>query len=353
MRLDRVGVRVEGNRTEETSLARLRFEACSSGARIEDSPASRDVKLKAAILMATKNDVVYTARPSLRRPYMVVGLNGWVDGGEAATGSLRFLQRKLRPRKLAEIPLGRFHVYQVPGQLSLRPHCRVEEGLLKEYLPQRNVFYYWVNPHGDRDVILFQGVEPNLNWEEYAAAVLGVAREFEVSRIYMLGGVLDKTPHTREPGVSCVCTSEELRDELAQHDMDFVDYEGPGGVRTTLMYLCQRLHLEMALLHVHVTYYPEFNMVITHNPKAIRAVLKRLNRLLSLDLDLGELDRQSREFEARLSYMALQNREFQSYVEALEKDYGEPESGDAPELSADEAVQAVEELLRGHSDDEG
>ncbi|MBE9505929.1 MAG: PAC2 family protein [Chloroflexi bacterium] len=303
--------------------------------------------------MARQSDVVYTARPSLRQPYMVIGLNGWVDGGETATGSLRFLRRKLRPRKLAEIPLGRFHVYQVPGQLSLRPHCRVEEGLLKQYLPQRNVFYYWVNPHGDRDVILFQGVEPNLNWEEYAAAVLGVAREFEVSRIYMLGGVLDKTPHTREPGVSCVCTSEELRDDLAHRDIDFVDYEGPGGIRTTLMYLCQRLHLEMALLHAHVTYYPEFNMVITHNPKAIRAVLKRLNRLMSLDLDLGELDRQAGEFEARLSYMALQNREFQSYVEALEKDYAEPEANDAPELSADEAVHAVEELLRGHSDDEG
>ena len=51
--------------------------------------------------------------------------------------------------------------------------------------------------------------------------------------------------------------------------------------------------------------------------------------------------------------MALQNREFQSYVEALEKDYGEPEVDDAPELSADEAIHAVEELLRGHSDDEG
>ncbi len=303
--------------------------------------------------MAGKNDVVYTAHPSLRQPYMVVGLNGWVDGGETATGSLRFLRRKLRPRKLAEIPLGRFHVYQVPGQLSLRPYSRVEEGILKEYRPQRNVFYYWENPHGDRDVILFQGAEPNLNWEQYSAAVLGVAREFEVSRIYMLGGVLDKTPHTREPAVSCVCTSEELRDELAQYGIDPTDYEGPGGVRTTLLYLCQRLHLEMAILHARATYYPEFNMVIAHNPKAIRAVVKRLNRLLLLDLDLGELDRQSSEFEARISYMALQNREFRSYVEALEKEYGEPQPDDTPEFSPDEAVQAVEELLRDHSNDKG
>jgi proteasome assembly chaperone (PAC2) family protein len=303
--------------------------------------------------MAAKSDVVYTAHPSLRQPYMVVGLDGWVDGGETATGSLRFLRRKLRPRKLAEIPLGRFHVYQVAGQLSLRPYSRVEEGLLKEYRPQRNTFYYWVNPHADRDVILFQGTEPNINWDDYAAAILEVAREFEVSRIYMLGGVLDKTPHTREPGVSSVCTSAEVRDELARSGIEFTNYEGPGGIRTTLVHMCQKAGQEMAILHARATYYPEFNMVIAHNPKAIRAVLKRLNRLLSLDLDLGELDRQSREYEARISYMALQNREFRSYVEALEKEYGEPESNDARDLSADEAVHAVEKLLRDHSDDEG
>ena len=79
--------------------------------------------------MPRKSDVVYAAHPPLRQPRMVLALDGWVDGGEAATGSVRFLRRKLRPRKLAEIPAGRFHVYQVPGQLSLRPYTRVEEGL--------------------------------------------------------------------------------------------------------------------------------------------------------------------------------------------------------------------------------
>jgi proteasome assembly chaperone (PAC2) family protein len=283
---------------------------------------------------------------------MVLALDGWVDGGEAATGSLRFLRRKLKPRKLAEIPAGRFRVYQVPGQLSLRPYSRVEEGLVKEYRPPRNVFHYWENPHGERDIVLFEGSEPNMNWDDYVAAITGVAREFEVSRIYMLGGVLDKTPHTREPAVSSVCTSAGLRDELRVYGIEPVDYEGPGGIRTALVYECQKQSIEMAVLHSRVTYYPEFNMVIAHNPKAIRALVRRLNKLLDLRLDLGDLDKETKDFEARIGYMALQNREFRTYVEALEKEYPATGGDDFVDLTADGAVQAAEEFLRGHADDE-
>ncbi|MBN1856458.1 MAG: PAC2 family protein [Dehalococcoidia bacterium] len=302
--------------------------------------------------MPKKSNVIYSAHPELRQPHMIVALNGWVDGGESATGSLRFLRRKLRPLKLAEIPASHFQVCQMPGELSLRPYSRIEEGLLKEYRSQRNTFYFWVNPEGDRDVILFNGSEPNLNWEEYAAAILEVVREFGVARIYMLGGVLDRIPHTREPNVTCACTDLALRDELAEHGIEPLSYEGPGGIRTTLLYLSQKLHVEMAVLHARVTYYPEFNVVIARNPRAIRALVRRLVNLLSLNIDFDELDREVQEFERRITYMALQNHEFQAYIEAMEKEYSESETPDSSRAQAEDAIQAVEELLRGHLDDE-
>lgn len=281
---------------------------------------------------------------------MVLALDGWVDGGEAATGSLHYLRRKLKAHKFAGIPPGRFTINQVPGQLAMRPYTRVEDGLVKEYRPKRNVFCFWENPFGERDVILFQGTEPNLCWDEYAAAILKVAREFEVSRIYMLGGVLDKTPHTREPAVSSVSTGAQLRDELRAYDIDPVDYEGPGGIRTALVHTCQRLSLEMAVLHVRVTYYPEFNMVIAHNPKAIRALVTRLNLLLGLRLELADLDKETKDFEARIGHMVLHNREFRAYVEALEKEYPAETASEFTDMSAGDAVQAAEEFLRGCSD---
>ena len=297
--------------------------------------------------MNWRENVIIAERPELRRPYMGCGIGGWVDGGEAATGSIQYLVRKLRAKRFAEIPISRFHIFQMPGQLSLRPHIRIEDGILKEHRFPQNQFFYWVNPNADNDLILFLGTEPNLNWEEYADAILGVAEEFAVIRIYLLGGVLDKTPHTREPGVSCACSSDQLKEEMRKYSMQFSNYEGPGSFSTTLLRICQDRRGQMVSLTTRATYYPEFNIVIPHNPKAIRAVVSRLNHLLCLNLDISDLDKQAEEFEAKLDFMASQNPAFQTYIEELEKDFIEVTYEEPLEMSPDEAVRLAEEFLKG------
>ncbi len=301
--------------------------------------------------MDRRENVIIVEKPKLRHPYMVCGISGWVDGGEAATGSIQYLVRKLEARRFAEIPIDRFHLFQVPGQLSLRPHIRIEDGVLKEHHFPQNQFFYWVNPDADNDLILFLGTEPNLNWEEYAEAILGVAEEFAVVTIYLLGGVLDKTPHTREPDVSCACSSDQLREEMRKYSVQFSNYEGPGSFSTTLLHICQDRRGQMVSITARATYYPEFSIVISHNPKTIRAVVRRLNHLLHLNLDMSDLDRQAEEFEAKLSFMASQNPRFQAYVEEMEKDFTEVKYEEPLEMSPDEAVRLAEEFLRGKRED--
>jgi len=298
-----------------------------------------------------RGDVIIVEKPRLRHPYMVCGISGWVDGGESATGSIRYLVRKLKVKRFAEIPIDKFHIFQVPGQLSLRPQIRIEDGILKEHRFPQNQFFYSVNPDADNDLILYLGTEPNLNWWEYAEAILGVAEEFAVSRIYLLGGVLDKTPHTKEPGVSCTCSSDQLKEEMRKYRMHFTNYEGPGRFGNTLLYICQKRQVQMVSITAKTTYYPEFNIVVSHNPKAIRAVVRRLNGLLRLNLDVSDLDREAEEFEAKLELMASHNPEFQAYVEKLEKDFIEVKYEEPLDISASEAVQIAEELLKEKKQD--
>ena len=301
--------------------------------------------------MDRRGNVIITGKPKLRQPYLVCGISGWVDGGEAATGSVRYLVKKLKAKRFAEIPIDRFHIFQVPGQLSLRPQVIIEDGLLKEHRYPQNQFFYWVNPYADRDLILFLGTEPNLNWEEYAEAILSVAEEFAVFRIYLLGGVLDKTPHTKEPGVSCACSSEQLKEEMQKYGMQFSNYEGPGRFGTALLYICQKKPVPMVSITARATYYPEFNIVIPRNPKSIRAVVKRLNSLLRLNLDFSDLDTEADEFEAKLGFMASHNPEFRTYVEELEKDFIEVKYEEPLDISANEAVQIAEEFLKEKRED--
>jgi len=301
--------------------------------------------------VARRGNVIIAEKPRLRHPYMVCGISGWVDGGESATGSIQYLVRKLGAKKFAEIPIDKFHIFQVPGQLSLRPQIKIEDGILKEHHFPQNQFFYSVNPNADNDLILFLGTEPNLNWEEYADAILGVAEESAVARIYLLGGVLDKTPHTREPGVSCACSSDQLKEEMRKYSVQFSNYEGPGSFSTTLLHICQNKRGQMVSITARATYYPEFDIVIPHNPKTIRAVVRRLNHLLHLNLDISDIDKQAEEFEAKLSFMASQNPKFQAYVEELEKDFTEVKYEEPLEMSPDEAVRLAEEFLRGKRED--
>ena len=290
--------------------------------------------------------VAYTQRPQLRQPYMVFGISGWVDGGEAATGSIGYLIRKLEATTFADMPIAKFHVFQVPGQLSLRPYVRIEDGLLKEHQFPQNQFFYWVNPRSDHDLIIFLGTEPNMNWEEYAAAILDVGQEFAVARIYRLGGVLDNSPYTKEPAVSCICSSTELKAEMQQYGVQFTSYEGPSTFGTTLLYLSQNRGLEMVGMTARATYYPEFNIAIPHNPKAIRALMRRLNRLLDVNLDLSDLDEEVGNLEDKLSSVARSNAQFASYIKQLEKDYVEVKYEEPLDISAEEAVGIAEDLLK-------
>ena len=301
--------------------------------------------------MAEIKNVRMTAEPILRSPYMVCGISGWVDGGEAATGSVKYLLRKLQATGFAEIPIARFHIFQAPGQLALRPRIRIEDGLLEEHHFPRNRFFYWVNPNADNDLILFLGTEPNLNWGEYAEAILGVAREFGAVRIYLLGGVLDKTPHTREPGVSCSCSSAELKEEMLNCGVQFSNYEGPGSFGTTLMHYCRQGGVQMVGLTTRATYYPEFNVVIQRSPQAIRAMVKRLNPLLHLNLKLSDLDKDAEDLRSKLGFMASQDPRFRAYIEKLEQEFAEVKYEERLDISANEAVKIAEELLKGEEED--
>jgi len=296
--------------------------------------------------MARQSTVLFLEKPELRQPYLVCGINGWVDGGEAATGTTRYLIKKLKAKKFAEMPLDRYHVFQVPGQLSLRPEIKIENGLLKKHVLPRNEFFYWVNPHSEHDLILYLGTEPNTNWEEYAGNILNLAADFGVARIYVLGGVLDKTPHTKEAGVFCACTSKELRQEMMKYAMQSSNYKGPGSFSITMLHLSQKRKMPMVSIIARSTYYPEFNVVIPRNPKAIKAVVLRLDSLLHLNLDISDLDQEGDELEVKLNFMASHNREFQTYIEELEKEYTKVKYEAPLDITGNEAVQLAEDFLK-------
>jgi proteasome assembly chaperone (PAC2) family protein len=198
--------------------------------------------------------------------------------------------------------------------------------------------------------VLFQGTEPNLNWEEYADTVVALASDLGASRLYAFGAILDRSPYAREPRITCTCTSARVKDEMTKYMVSFSNREGGATLNQVLLYACMKKGLDGAALTARAPYYPEFNLAIEYSPKSIRAVLVRLNDLMHLGLSFGDLDDNIREIQGKLEFFRQQNAQFNSYIEELEKGYVETPYEEALDMSPNEAIRFAEEFLRENKD---
>jgi proteasome assembly chaperone (PAC2) family protein len=300
--------------------------------------------------MSDERNLIFHSRPTLRSPSIVCGLDGWINNGDVAVGGIKYFIKQFKAVKFAEIPASHYHIYQMSGMQSLSPTFRMDDGLIVETHFPKNEFYYAKNPNSDRDLIFFLGSEPNLNWEEYADTVVGLACDFGASRLYALGGLLNIIPYTREPVMTCTCTSARIKDEMAQYNVMFSSREGPATFNQMLLYACKKKNLEGSGFTVRVPYYPEFNIALGYSPKSIKAVLTRLNHILHLNLDFYELDNGIQELQGKLDSVRQQNPQFNTYIEKLEKEYVEMPYEEHFDISPSEAIKFAEEFLKENKD---
>ena len=293
-------------------------------------------------------DIVFRQKPTLKRPYLVVGFSGWLDGGQASTGTVSYLVRKLKAKQFAEIQASDFTVYQIPGMTLLRPQIEIENGIVKEVRFWQNEFFYWQNESSPQahDLVLLVGTEPSLRWQRYTDNILSLAKELAVERVFSVGGVLDRVPHTREPIVSCTVTDAKLKDELSKLAVRFTDYDGPATFNSVLVNYCKVNGIEAIHMTGRATYYPEFDITIPRNPKTIMAILKRLDKFLGTGVDLVELGVESEKLEQKLNSMLAENQQLQAYVRELERAYVEPKLEEEIEAPPEEFIKGVEDFLR-------
>lgn len=247
---------------------------------------------------------------------MILSFSGWMDGGEVSTGTVEYLAEELEAVTLAEIRPNDFYIYNFPGSMEFsalfRPHCRFEDGILKEYEEPKNTFYYSLPD----DLILFSGKEPNLKWHEFADCILYLINLFNVEEIYFIGSVSGLVPHTREPHFTASVSREALKDRLKDHNIRFSGYEGPGSLTTYLMHRAAKEHLDMINLVAEIPAYLQ-----GRNAKCIEAIIKRLAKILKLEVNLDQLRAISDEMEKKLDELIGEHSELDEHIRKLEENY--------------------------------
>ena len=176
--------------------------------------------------------IEFDGLPELVDPVLIAAFEGWNDAGDSASGAISHLCEVWDAQPLADLDSEEYYDYQVN-----RPHISTDESGVRQLSWPSTRLYVARIPLAQRDVILVQGIEPNMKWQQFVREILGLAAELDVSMVVTLGALLSDTPHTRPVPVTGTSTDIKVGAELG---LEPSSYEGPTGIVGVLQEACMR-----------------------------------------------------------------------------------------------------------------
>ncbi|MGD2144315.1 MAG: PAC2 family protein [Anaerolineae bacterium] len=247
------------------------------------------------------NDLVdLWEKPSSAR-YMIAGWRQWADAGEVSSGLAQYLIERTQARQVGEINPRGYYLFQFPGTHDLlRPIVRLDEGYRAELDERRNAFY--VSDDGQGRLLVFIGDEPHLNVEQYAEAFLDAVESLDVERVVVVAGVNGSMPYDKDREISCVYSLPRMKEELGGYAVRLSNYEGGATIGVYLADRAEERGVELVAFYAMVPAY-DFSQATTsvqrvsadEDHKAWYDLMRRLDYMFDLDLDLSDLDRRSTE----------------------------------------------------------
>jgi hypothetical protein len=240
-------------------------------------------------------------RPQAKEMYMLAGWRQWADAGMVSSGLPEYLVQLTGARRIGTIRPDGFYLYQVPGTHDLlRPVVDFNEGFPVSLKAQRNELYY--SGDDERGLVILIGDEPHMDIERYCTVVLDVAEVLNVRRMIGMGGVYGELPYDKERMISCVYSMAHMKEEMNHYAVTLSDYHGGASIES---YLCRRAHERNQEFLAFYAFVPFYNfseagesgssIQIENDFTAWLGVMQRIKYMLKLDLNLSDLEHNSRE----------------------------------------------------------
>src|SRR6478672_9274743 len=280
--------------------------------------------------------LIWDRRPDgLRAPAMVCAFKGWNDAGDAASSAVSFLAGTLGARRFASVDSEEFFDFQ-----ANRPCIRLgdperssgDSGAREITWPTVEIFEAPA-PRAPRDLVLVQGVEPSMRWRTFSAGMVDLAEALGVQLVVTLGALLGDVPHTRPVAMTGHTSDPSLSERLG---IASSTYEGPTGIVGVLHGACIQAGLPSASLWAAVPHY----VAAAANPSAALALLRRLEGLIGVSVDVSELESAAADYERQVARAVQSDPDIQAFVERLEQ------ATEGEEAAAGEQVPSGEALAR-------
>jgi hypothetical protein len=265
--------------------------------------------------------------PEADQPLMIVALSGWVDAGVAGGGTITAVRDQLRDLD----PFATIDLSDLLDLQQTRPTARFADGGLRVIEWPQIVF-----EHGraGRDVVVVHGPEPSIAWPTVARTITETAARLGVLQAVTVGGMPALVSHRRAVPVLATGSSRSVAQELGSLRADYV---GPTGMQTVVQRTLGEAGIACAGLWAQVPQYVSGSP----SPPAVRAVLRRLVELYSLDLDLRALDARAAAYTERVEEGLAARPDVREIVDRIDREQTD---------SSDDLVTEIEHFLRSQSD---
>ena len=302
--------------------------------------------------------VIFEQKPAAN--YLIAGWRRqWSNGGRISSGLPRYLIEKLSAKKIGELGpqvSTMCYPFQVAGTHdAFRPVAAFQEGLPSESMHRENYFF----DAGD-GLIIFLGEEPWYRLDIYVQGFLEAIKELGIKQTVAVEGVNGPAPPDLERRITCAYSKASMKEDLERFGLQFSSYGSEGRRGPTIgMELVSIAHfeypdVEMFRLGAMAPLYPLLSsnnqqLGITRDHRSFYDIMRRLNAMFDLTVDLNELkslaDTESRELQTNLEKLSDSSREAKQVIEQVRDEYSYTPFEQRVEL--DPALdQTLEDILR-------
>jgi proteasome assembly chaperone (PAC2) family protein len=252
--------------------------------------------------------LIWDRRPdALRAPAMVCSFQGWNDAGDAASTATAFLCQALGAERFAQLDTEEFYDFQ-----ANRPHVQIDETQARVISwPSVEIFEARI-PRAPRDLVIVQGTEPSMRWRTFSSLIVDLAEALDVQLVVTLGGLLADVPHSQPVAMTGFASDPAMIERLGLRSST---YEGPTGIVGVLHATCAQAGLPSASVWASVPHY----VAAAASPKAALALLRKLELLVGVSVDVSELEQASTEYEHQVGLAVRSDPDIQAFVERLER----------------------------------
>ena len=272
--------------------------------------------------------------PQLRNPILVCAFRGWNDAAAAASTALTTIGDAFDSELIAEVDPEEYFDFQ-----ANRPTIVLSEGQTRRIEWPHNHLIAVRVPAADRDLVLFDGTEPNLRWRTFSETIATAADALGVEMVITLGALVAEVSHTLPVPVTGLASDEKLVEEL---DLMRSNYEGPTGIVGVVHDCCRGVGMRSASLWAAVPHY----VAAVPNPKAALALLRRLEGLTGIAVEAAELEEETASYEEQIDRAIAANPEIEELVDRIEAEQADQLESPEDLPSADTIARDFQHFLR-------